>query len=156
MRIKKITRLKESKPTYDFEVKNHHHYFLSNGCASHNTGILMGAIASYLPVYNKEMVQTLDDLSLPIIPKYIDTKLWSYKTKFQYHPSDIIKCTDKWQKWVDTGMSMEININPTICKINEISDTIVDRMLNGDLKTVYYSLTIDGKTGDSGCQSCAN
>ena len=131
-------------------------FYLLAFAPNSSTGILMGATASYLPVYNKEMVQTLDDLSLPIIPKYIDKNIWSYKTKFQYHPKDIIICTDRWQKWVDTGMSMEININPEICKINEISDTIVDRMLNGDLKTVYYSLTIDGKKGNDGCQECSN
>jgi ribonucleoside-diphosphate reductase alpha chain len=131
-------------------------FYLLAFAPNSSTGILMGAVASYLPVYNKEMVQTLDDLSLPIIPKFIDKHLWSYKTKFQYHPKDIIICTDKWQKWIDTGMSMEININPELCKINEISDIISDRMLNGDLKTVYYSLTIDNKKNGEGCTDCAN
>jgi len=120
-----------------------------------STGILMGSVASYLPVYNKEMTQTLADLSVPIIPKYIDKHLWSYKTKFQYHPSDIIKFTSRIGKWIDTGISMEININPSLCKINEISDTIIDEMSNGYLKAIYYSLTIDGTKGE-GCTDCAN
>lgn len=130
-------------------------FYLLAFAPNSSTGILMGAVASYLPVYNKEMVQTLDDLSLPIIPKYINKNIWSYKTKFQYHPSKIIEFTDSLQKWIDTGMSMEININPELCKINEISDTIMDKFLNSDLKTVYYSLTIDGKKGDA-CLECAN
>lgn len=130
-------------------------FYLMAFAPNSSTGILMGATASYLPVYNKEMVQTLDDLSLPIIPKYINKNLWGYKTKFQYHPAEIIIFTDRLQRWVDTGMSMEININPEICKINEISDAIIDRFLNGDLKTVYYSLTIDAQKGD-GCTDCSN
>lgn len=130
-------------------------FYLNAFAPNSSTGILMGAVASYLPVYNKEMYQTLADLSVPIIPKYIDKHLWSYKTKFQYHPSHIIRFTSRIGKWVDTGLSMEININPALCKINEISDTVIDEMLNGYLKTVYYSLTIDGQK-DNGCTDCSN
>jgi len=94
-------------------------------------------------------------MSVPIIPKYIENRLWSYKTKFQYNPVSIIKCTRRWQKWVDTGMSMEININPEICRINEISDAILDGFIANELKAVYYSLTIDGKKGNV-CTDCSN
>jgi len=125
-------------------------FYLLAFAPNSSTGILMCAIASYLPVYNKEMYQTLADMSLPIIPKYIDKHYWSYKTKFQY-----IECTRKWQKWVDTGMSMEININPEICKINEISNAILEGFSKNELKSVYYSLTIDGKKGDA-CSDCGN
>jgi len=130
-------------------------FYLLAFAPNSSTGILMCAIASYLPVYNKEMYQTLADMSLPIIPKYIDKHYWSYKTKFQYNPVDIIECTRKWQKWVDTGMSMEININPEICKINEISNAILEGFSKNELKSVYYSLTIDGKKGDA-CSDCGN
>jgi len=141
--------------------------FLLNAIAPNSsTGVLTNAVASYLPVYNKEMTQTLADLSVPIIPKFIEKKYWYYKTKYQYHPADIIKFTARIGKWIDTGLSMEININPSICKINEISDAIINEMLNNHLKAVYYNLTIDeynkrnknnkNNKGDKGCTDCAN
>jgi len=129
-------------------------FYLLAAAPNTSTGILNGAIASFLPVYNKEMYQTLADLSIPILPKYIKEKYWMYKTKFQYHPKDIIQFTRKLQKWIDTGMSMEININPDICQINEISDAIIEGFLAKELKAVYYSLTIGRE--NAACTDCAN
>lgn len=139
----------------DILEKGIRNFYLMAMAPNSSTGILMNAVASYLPVYNKDMYQTLGDMSLPIIPKYIHSNYWGYKTKFNYHPAKIIEFTQRMQVWVDTGMSMEININPEICKINEISDAIIDGFASGNLKTVYYSLTIDGKKGES-CQDCSN
>ena len=119
------------------------------------TGIMMGATASYLPTYNKEMSQTLSDMTVTILPPFIKERYWYYKTKFQYHPADIIKFTRRIQKWIDTGISMEININPEIAKINEISDAILEGFKTNELKAVYYSLTI-GKNKEDECADCAN
>jgi len=130
-------------------------FYLMANAPNSSTGILMGAGASYLPVYNKDMYQTLGDLSLPIIPKYIKSHYWAYKTKFQYHPSRLIEYTQRMQTWVDTGCSMEININPELCKINEISDSILKGFKAKKLKTVYYSLTID-TSRESACTDCGN
>jgi len=140
------------KDILKFGIRN---FYINAGAPNSSTAILIGASASYLPVYNKEMVQTLGNLSLPILPKFIKSKYWSYKTKFQYHPKDIIEATRKCQKWIDTGLSMEININPDICKINEISDAILEGFIKKELKAVYYSLTIGGNKSD-GCSDCAN
>jgi ribonucleoside-diphosphate reductase alpha chain len=101
------------------------------------------------------MYQTLANLSVPILPRFLNKAFWSYKTKFQYHPKAIIEFTRKIQRWIDTGISMEININPDICKINEISEAILDGFKSKELKAVYYSLTI-GKDKKSGCTDCAN
>jgi ribonucleoside-diphosphate reductase alpha chain len=90
----------------DIQNKGIRNFYLLALAPNSTTGILMGATASYLPVYNKEMYQTLADLSLPILPKYIGNHFWAYKTKFQYHPKDIIKYTRKIQRWVDTGISL--------------------------------------------------
>jgi len=126
-------------------------FYIISLAPNSGTGILMWSSAGFLPVYNKEMVQTLGDLSLPILPRFIDKKYWGYKTKFQYHPKDIIKATSKISKWVDTGISMEMNISSESCKINEVSNAIIEGFLDGDLKTVYYSMT-----ADQGCTDCKN
>ena len=139
----------------DIKESGIRNFYLNALAPNSSTGILMQSTASYLPVYNKEMYQTLGDLSLPIIPKFIEKHLWSYKTKFQYNPVDIIKFTKRIQTWIDTGISMEININPMLVKINKISDALLEGFIDGDLKAVYYSLTIDNKR-DSGCTDCAN
>ena len=153
---------KKSLNGYDYKALQHRiktkgirNFYLMALAPNSSTGILMGALASYLPVYNKEMYQTLGDMSLPIIPKFIEKHYWAYKTKFQYHPTSIIEFTRRIQTWIDTGISMEININPALAKINEISKSIIDGFISGQLKAVYYSLTIDGKK-DSACADCSN
>ena len=131
-------------------------FYLMALAPNSSTGILMNAVASYLPVYNKEMYQTLADLNLPIIPKYIGKNYWGYKTKFQYNPVDIVKFTRKIQKWIDTGISMEMNINPELFpNIAPLSKEITDGFISGELKAVYYSIT-PGKSKNDGCLDCKN
>jgi len=130
-------------------------FYLLSPAPNTSTAILNGSTASFLPVYNKEMYQTMSNQSVPIIPKFIKEKFWLYKTKFDYIPKDIINYTRRLQRWIDAGISLEININPALTNIKEISDAILDGFKSGELKAIYYSLTIDGKKQE-GCVSCAN
>lgn len=120
-----------------------------------SSGIVMNATASYLPPHNKFNYQTLADMSVPIIPRYLKQRSWYYKGKFQYGAHVLIKATRRFQRWIDTGISMEVCINPDLTSIKQISDTILEGFRTKELKCVYYSLTIDG-TKDSGCTDCAN
>jgi len=120
-----------------------------------SSGILMGATASWQPPHNKLNYQTLADISVPILPRYIKSRYWYYKGKFQYGAHDMVNVATRIQKWTDTGVSMEININPDLTSIKLISDAILKGFKEKKLKAVYYSLTIDGKKGD-GCTDCAN
>jgi ribonucleoside-diphosphate reductase alpha chain len=129
---------------------------LINAVAPNTTsGIMMGTTASYLPVYNKDMTQTLSDMVVTILPMFIKERYWYYKTKFQYNPVEIIQFTRRIQRWIDTGISMEININPDISNIAEISDEIIDGFRSKELKAVYYSSTI-GREHSDGCADCSN
>ena len=119
------------------------------------SGIVQGVTASYLPPQDRIFYQTLADMSVPILPPFIKSRYWYYKTKFQYHPKTIVELTRRLQYWIDTGISMEMDINPDICKINEISDAILEGFKAGELKAVYYSLTI-GRQAKNKCESCAN
>jgi len=152
--IKRITLQKEI-PTYDFEVKEKHHYLLDNGVVSHNTGIVANATASYAPPQAKFNYQTLADMSVPIVPRYLADRYWFYKGKFQYGAHEIIEVTKRLQNWIDTGISMEVAINPELTNIKLISDAILDGFKKKKLKAVYYSITIDGKK-ESACLDCAN
>ena len=120
-----------------------------------STGIKMNATASYLPPHNKFNYQTLADMTIPIIPRYLKERHWYYKGKFQYPAHKLIDMTRRVQKWIDTGVSMEVTINPEMTTIKQISDSIKAGFKAKEIKAVYYSLTIDG-VKDSGCTDCAN
>lgn len=128
--------------------------FLINAFAPNtSSGLVQGVTASYLPAHSKNNTQKLAGLIVPVLPRYIKQRPWGYKTKFQYKATDIIKFTQRLQKWVDTGMSMEVPINVANCTIGEISKEIRKGFREKKLKTVYYSLTIDN---EAACEGCAN
>ena len=121
-----------------------------------SSGLVQGVTASYLPAHSKNNTQKLNGLIVPVLPKFIKERFWFYKTKFQYRTEDIIKFTKGIQRWCDTGVSMELTINPDLSpSIKSISDEIVDAMLDKEIKAIYYSLTIDGTSGYK-CEGCAN
>ena len=120
-----------------------------------STGGLCNATASCLPVYSKEMFQTFAEFTVPVLPKYVKDRYWYYKTKWQYTPEETISYVRSIQKWIDTGISMEININPALTNIKKISDAVIAGFLNKQLKAVYYSMTI-GDDKDDNCTDCAN
>lgn len=120
-----------------------------------SSGLVQGVTASYLPAHSKDNTQKLNGLIVPVLPKFIKERFWFYKTKFQYRTEDIIKFTKVIQRWVDTGVSMELTINPDLSpSIKSISDEIIDAMLDEEIKAIYYSLTIDGTNYK--CEGCAN
>jgi len=147
----------------DYGIRN---FYLLAMAPNTSTGVLMGVLPSYLPAYNKFNYQTLNDMSVPILPKYIKDKYWYYKTRYQYDPVDIIKYTEYCQFYVDTGMSMEINISTTVNPdIYGITEAFMEGFKNKRLKAVYYVMTIDPKTGkvakksdtkEEVCIDCAN
>lgn len=161
MKIKKIKKnVGKTIPTYDFEVKNKHHYLLDNGCVSHNTSSLIGSSASYLPVFNKYYNESMASMNVPFAPKFIKDRFWNYHEGWTIPTEKIIRMTAQIQKWVDTGLSMELIINPEITDIKKISDALLESFGNG-LKAVYYSRTIQknnnsDETKEVGCVSCAN
>lgn len=120
-----------------------------------SSGLVQGVTASYLPAHSKNNTQKLNGLIVPVLPKFIKDRFWFYKTKFQYKTEDIIKFTKVIQRWVDTGVSMELTINPDLSpSIKSISDAIIEGMLDQEIKAVYYSLTIDGTSHK--CEGCSN
>lgn len=120
-----------------------------------SSGIVMNATASWLPPQNKMAYQTLADINTPIIPRYLSKRYWHYKGKFNYAAEDMLKVVRRLQRWVDTGISSEVYINPELTTIKKISDEILDGFDKKELKAVYYSLTIDHKERE-GCTDCAN
>lgn len=163
MKIKKITKTRDTIPTYDVEAKKYHHYYLDNGCISHNTSIVVDSSASFLPVFNKFSYESMNKMNIPVAPKFIKNRFWNYNEAYTIPTEKIVKLTSKIQYYIDCSISMELIINPDITNIKNISNSIIDGFDNG-LKAVYYSRTVqiqedgsksvDGKT--ISCASCAN
>lgn len=130
--------------------------FLLQACAPNtSSSLLCYSTASYQPPHNKMNYQTLADMSVPVMPRYLKTRSWYYKGKYQYPAEVIINVTKRLQRWIDTGISMEVLINPELTTIKSVSDAILQGFMNKELKAVYYSLTVD-TTKQSGCSDCAN
>ena len=124
-----------------------------------STSLLCGSSASYLPVFNKFNYETLADMNVPVVPKYLKDRFWYYKESINIPVKDIINLTNQVTKWVDTGISMELVITPQKDNIKDLSQSLISSF-NSNLKTVYYNRTIDleagAKDGHSYCVSCAN
>lgn len=124
-----------------------------------STSLLCGSSASYLPVFNKFNYETLADMNVPVVPKYLKDRFWYYKESINIPVKDIINLTNQVTKWVDTGISMELVITPQKDNIKDLSSSLISSF-NSNLKTVYYNRTIDleagTKDGHSYCVSCAN
>ena len=101
MKIVKITKSKKKIPTYDVEAKKYHHYYLDNGCISHNTSIVVDSSASFLPVFNKFSYESMNKMNIPVAPKFIKNRFWFYNEGFTVPTEKIVKLTSKIQKWVD-------------------------------------------------------
>ena len=129
--------------------------FLINATAPNtSTGIVMNASASWMPVHNKFSYQTLADINTPIVPRYLNKRFWFYKGKFDFPAEVIIRVSRRLQRWIDTGISTEVDINPKLTNIKKISDEILDGFDKKEIKAIYYSLTVDGE--HDGCVTCAN
>jgi ribonucleoside-diphosphate reductase alpha chain len=140
---------------YRMRTEGMRNFLLLATAPNTSSGMLMGATASYQPPQSKLGYQTLANLSVPIVPRYIKDRYWFYKGKYQYAAHKMIKVTAILQRWIDTGISMEVFINPESTNIKLISDAILEGFTDEELKAVYYSLSIDAKK-DPGCTDCAN
>jgi ribonucleoside-diphosphate reductase alpha chain len=160
MKIKKITKNVEKTITYDFEVKNQHHYFMENGVASHNTSssLVQGCSASVLPIFSKFYVDKNSKGSVPIMPPYIKDNFWYYQEFKNILQKNVVDVISRIQKWTDTGISMELIINLNLPNVNAkyIYETLMTAWKN-DLKTVYYIRSVQKNSSDvSAKEECAS
>ena len=140
----------------DILAKGIRNFYLIAIAPNTSSGLVQGVTASYLPAHSKNNTQKLNGLIVPVLPKFIKERFWFYKTKFQHRVEEIIKLTRRIQTWVDTGISMELAINPDMSPdISSISKEILEGFKSKELKAVYYSITIDGKS-EYKCDGCAN
>lgn len=159
----KITSIKKGTPkhTYDFEIKDKHHYLMGNGIVSHNTStsLFTGTTASYLPTYSKFFLDKASSGSIPIVPPLLSQEtFWYYQENKNIDQTHIINITSKIQEWIDQGISMElvVDLNADDFKPVKLFDLYMHAWKK-KCKTVYYLRTIAKKVDTSeDCVSCAN
>ena len=124
-------------------------FYLLAEAPNTSTGLAMGVSASYLPIVVKDGTQELADMVVPILPVFIKDRYWYYKERVNYDAVDIVKYTRKFQYFIDTGVSMELNLNPDITRIDNLSQEFLDAFRTKELKAIYYNKT-------TACSTCAN
>ncbi|MDR3126469.1 MAG: ribonucleoside-diphosphate reductase subunit alpha [Rickettsiales bacterium] len=121
-----------------------------------SSSLIQGCTASVLPVYSKFFVETHGLGSVPNCPPFIKDHFWEYQESRNIDRLAIVDVVARISKWIDTGVSMELiyNLNDGIMARN-IMDTIFHAWKN-DIKTIYYTRTIQRDSSADECVSCAN
>jgi len=115
-----------------------------------STGIVMGVSPSYLPIFTKDGTQELANLVVPLLPEFIKERYWYYKTRYQYRPEEIVDFTRAIQTFIDTGISMELNLHTETTEMDKLINRVMEGFYTGELKAVYYNRS------SSTCTDCAN
>lgn len=127
-----------------------------------SSSLVHGCTASILPTYSRFFY---DKSVKPIAPPYINDYFWYYQENRTMPQSAVIKMTSSIQKWIDTGISMELlfNLNEGIYWAEEPTRKINAGDIFKDLifawesgcKAVYYVRSVQ-KDDYKDCTSCAN
>jgi ribonucleoside-diphosphate reductase alpha chain len=130
-----------------------------------SSSLIQMCIPSILPPFKKFYSDKSGNGNRPVVPAYLDTKLWFYETKHQISPFTIIKMCQNIQRWTDTGISMELLFNFATQGIENnkqmayIRDAIIEAW-KGESKAVYYVRFEKKEDSDIGnntvCESCAS
>ncbi len=134
-----------------------------------SSSLVQGCTASILPVYSKFFYDKWAKGTVPIAPPFIKDSFWFYRENKNLDQKEVVKAVATIQKWIDTGISMELlfNLNkgvyfpeePERClKAKDILETLIMAWEEG-CKAVYYIRTVqkdDFKEKGDSCVSCAN
>lgn len=121
-----------------------------------STSVFMGATPSVLPIYKKLYVDS-SSINVPVYPPYVQDHFWTYKENRNIDQKKVIDVCSKVQKWIDTGISMELNFNldnPDYSKASYL-DEVMTRAWKKECKTIYYIRWSESKGGGV-CDSCEN
>jgi len=125
-------------------------FYLLATAPNTNTGILNGVSSSYLPLFGKLNYETMLDFSVPVAGAFLKEKYWYYKTRYQYNPVSIVKFTEAMQEFVDTGISMEMNLDVPMTDIFDLIESFLKGFKSRKLKSVYYVTAVDTTDNENG------
>lgn len=124
-----------------------------------STSLLQGCTASILPIFGKFYVDQ-GKTTVPITPPFIKDNMWIYQENKNIDQRQVIEVVSRIQKWIDTGISMELILNPK----HEYVDAmylldLIQQSWEKECKTIYYIRSIQTDTDskpEEDCVSCAN
>jgi len=120
-------------------------FYLLATAPNTSTGLRMGVGSSFLPLYSRFSYESVLDFTVPVGAKYIKDKFWYYKSRYQYNPVDIVKFTMYLQEFIDTGISMELNLSTETTDIYELTMSILKGFQDNKLKVTVVD-----------CELCKN
>lgn len=133
-----------------------------------SSSLIQGCTASILPTYSKFFYDKWAKGTVPIAPPFIGESFWFYQENKSVDQATVVKAVATIQKWIDTGISMELifNLNEGVyypdeperaLKAKGIFDTLMLAWKQG-CKAIYYIRTVqkDNFKETEGCSSCAN
>jgi ribonucleoside-diphosphate reductase alpha chain len=123
-----------------------------------STSLLQGCTASTLPIFGKFYMDN-GKTTVPITPPFIKTGMWLYQENKNIDQKHVIEVTSRIQKWIDTGISMELVINPNLDFVNAkyIYNLFMDAWKK-ECKTIYYVRIMQkdmNEKAEADCASCA-
>lgn len=149
-----------------FGIRNSHITAIAPNTSS---SLVQGCTASILPTYSRFFYDKWAKGTVPIAPPFVKDSFWFYPENKSIDQRQIVKAVATMQKWIDTGISMELifNLNAGVyfpdepersLKAKDIFDTLLLAWKSG-CKAIYYIRTVqrdDFKETSEGCTSCAN
>lgn len=135
-----------------------------------SSSLMMGCTASILPTYSRFFLDKWNDGYVPIAPTYVKDKYWHYQENKHVDQDHIVAMVSILQRWIDTGISMELVFNPNEnaytdkggesygINARDIYRTQVAAW-NENCKAIYYIRLIEKQDTISGakaeCTACA-
>lgn len=124
-----------------------------------STSLLQGCTASVLPIYGKFYFDN-GKTTVPVLPPFIKNNMWNYQENKNIDQKYVVEVTSQIQKWIDTGISMELILNPNLEYVT--AKYFYDLIMSSwekECKTIYYVRSIqkgnDLEKGEESCASCA-
>jgi len=150
----------------EYGIRNSHITAIAPNTSS---SLVQGCTASILPTYSRFFYDKWAKGTVPIAPPFIKDCFWFYQENKSIEQQQIVKAVATMQKWIDTGISMELvfNLNAGVyfpnepdraIKAKDIFDTLLLAWKEG-CKAIYYIRTVqkdDFKESGEGCVACAN
>lgn len=149
-----------------YGIRNSHIMAIAPNTSS---SLVQGCTASILPAYSRFFYDKWAKGTVPIAPPFVGEKWWHYQENKAIDQKTVVKATATIQRWIDTGISMELlfNLNAGVyhpgepdrsINAKDIFDTLVLAWESG-CKAIYYIRSVqkdDFKESSEGCTSCAN
>ncbi len=161
--LEKNTKLKEKWLELLSKLKK---YGIRNGqlfaiAPNTSSGLLQGATPGVLPPFSRFYIDKNQKQAVPICPPFIKDRFWFYRESKYMDQKEVIDVISTIQKWVDSGISMELLFNLNLgIRAKDIYETVMYAWEKG-VKTIYYVRTIQkdsqGELSKKDeCIACAN